>query len=85
MVLAITRAGKGRMVWPFYIPFPLSAGYIIKYANEGKISWEAYIISYGNLYRLWQVKLPVGLLLIRSWVLGNEAYVSRNGDGHLFF
>lgn len=34
-----------------------------------------------NLYRLWQVKLPVGLLLIRSDVLGNDASVSRNGCG----
>lgn len=34
-----------------------------------------------NLYRLWQVKLPVGLLLIRSRILGNEVLASRNGDG----
>lgn len=34
-----------------------------------------------NLYRLWQVKLSVGLLLIRSDVLGNDASVSRNGCG----
>ena len=41
------------------------------------------VLNYRNLYRLWQVKLPVGLLLIRSWVLGNEAHVSRNGDGRI--
>lgn len=51
------------------------------HANEGKVSWEAGGASYRNLYRLWQVKLPVGPLLIRGGVLGNEAPVSRNGRG----
>ena len=52
-------------------------------ANGGKMPWEVlYIEIYTeNLYRLWQVKLSVGLLLIRSGILGNEVPVSRNGCG----
>ena len=31
------------------------------------------------MYRLFRVRLEVGLLLIRSYVLGNEAYENRKG------
>ena len=46
---------------------------------------KSVVLNHRNLYRLWQVKLPVGLLLICSWVLGNEAHASRNGDGRILY
>lgn len=49
-------------------------------ANGGKIPWEPGFHP-GILYRLWQVKLPVGPLLIRGRVLGNDSRASRNGCG----
>ena len=69
------------------IPIKINQQGINRYLKNLIFPFQQYIESlhinltktYNLLYRLFPVRGEVGLLLVHSYVLGNEAYANRNG------